>query len=298
MKIVCWFGYIFLFCSFPVFAQEFAPMGAIWHYDYGNWYRTIKPIKDTIVEGKNSRIIEIEDTFNTTKEIIATEGNRILHYKDGAFYTLFDFDAVPGDSWIVKNNTAWGDCDSSETIMVDSIGTIIINGISLKYLILSFSLNSNWRFGTKTTIKVIERIGPLGYFFPDLECISDLPWLRDLRCYNDSVFGFFDTGIAASCTTKYPGVGQVEITSSKDFSLTYPNPFSKYINFKLEGLNKELTFEIIEIATGRVIFSDKFNASFFSVCTERIAPGMYITRVKEKDTIISSQKVICANQNQ
>ena len=107
--------YLFLFAlfiSFSSFSQEFAPIGAIWHYgvsespvsspDQG--YLTFESIRDTAIQGHNCRIIKKTRYYYQGQpvdegiEVFYQENNKDYHLINNSFYTLYNFNATTGDS--------------------------------------------------------------------------------------------------------------------------------------------------------------------------------------------------------
>jgi hypothetical protein len=79
---------------FGLFAQEFAPIGAIWHNSQSSWiipdiitYKTIESVSDTTINGKPcKKLIEAErlysDTVFTINHFMYSENDSVLFFKD------------------------------------------------------------------------------------------------------------------------------------------------------------------------------------------------------------------------
>ncbi len=128
----------------PLVAQntEFAPIGARWIRFGYNW--TTFPtevstvIGDTVIMGNTCRIIQIDShtyygtdaiihQYNARREYVYTQGGKVYYYRNGEFYTLYNFEAQVGDTWTVKPDPLI-DAETG-TVQVDSIGTEVIDGL-------------------------------------------------------------------------------------------------------------------------------------------------------------------------
>ncbi|HPI86307.1 MAG TPA: hypothetical protein PLR01_08025, partial [Bacteroidales bacterium] len=79
-----------IFIPSGIFAQGFAPTGAIWHNSQSDWinpdlitYKTIESVSDTIITGKSCKVlIEVErsysDTAATFKHYMYSENDSVF----------------------------------------------------------------------------------------------------------------------------------------------------------------------------------------------------------------------------
>jgi len=123
-----------------IYSQNFAPIGATWHYQineafspatsYSKW----EVISDSLILGETTR--KVEHTFGSNGMVqeefmLAYEDNGVIykyHEISNSFTTLYDFNAIAGDSWTMKNDTC------SVLVTVDSTSSITVNGTLLKVL--------------------------------------------------------------------------------------------------------------------------------------------------------------------
>jgi hypothetical protein len=119
-------------------------------------------------------------------------------------------------------------------IVVDSVGYELVNGINLKYMIVH-TPEFYWGFQNcdifGESYKIYQTIGSLGYMFTEKICGADVDCVSELRCYEDSQFGFYSTNVADSCTYEY-GVGVIDINYSHLLKV-YPNPITDYFIVEL-----------------------------------------------------------------
>lgn len=193
-----------LFISFSVssFAQSWAAPGATWYYDltiyampfpqYG--YERIQNIGDTIIGTHQYNKLQIfrswynaqaQQTTNYTLpqlEFTRADSGVVYYYRDSAEYVLYNFNAQPGETWVLRNEFDWTTCDTA-SVVVDSIATTIINGDTLRVLRTSpVSFNGI----TFMYPRIIEKIGSLANLLPYTLCVTDIPQGYNLRCYSDS----------------------------------------------------------------------------------------------------------------
>lgn len=230
--------FIFLIvCIIKASAQSFAPAGASWHYDFKvltkEGYVKIYKEKDTLVAGKLcSKLIKqkiiydfsisLLDTFNLGVEYVYEQGNTVYYFRNNKFYTLYDFNATVGSKWEIHSNSST--CSSTDSVIVDSIKTTRINSIPLKTLFVH-SKNKNITF----TNAIIEKIGCIGYLFPEPICVTDINEGGPLRCYSDSSNWSYQTNVSPTCDYV------TAINENSYLSCTiqiYPNPISDFIYLK------------------------------------------------------------------
>lgn len=226
---------LFLY-SVACFTQtNWAPIGAKWYYNLNeDDYTTIESIGDTIIQNKNCSILKLFHPLDSLKISTYNEDGKVWYFKSGKFYKLYDFASKVGDTWQVVDIFNLCGADSLITIKVDSVGTTLINGNSLKYIVVSFLSNDEWGFhcygDVGSSHKIIERIGALGYLFPQRFCALDYPYRCDLRCYSDDQFGHYETGIVDSCNYVKD---DASIISLYKRPFIYPNPTEKILNIDL-----------------------------------------------------------------
>lgn len=184
--------------SVPSLSQSWAAPGATWHYDYIYFactgYERIQNIGDTIIGGRQYNKLQIfrswYDQSNQTYtsytspqlEFTRTDSGVVYYYRDSADYVLYDFNAQPGDTWVLRNEFESTPCDTA-SVIVDSIATTIINGDTLRVLRTS---PTNGQGITLQYPRVIEKIGSLANLLPYTMCLTDIPQGYNLRCYTDS----------------------------------------------------------------------------------------------------------------
>ena len=217
----------------PSKSYEWAPVGAVWYYSQLEYappwhhnYVKIESIRDTVIQGHRSRILD----RNGNEIIMRSDSGRVYLFDNDSlqFNQLYDFSANAGESW-----QAW--CWNKEymTVYVDSVDTVTINGKQLRKQYISHEPGSWFYFSGP----VIENIGSIGYMFPQYGA-ADPPVGGPLRCYEDSVLGYFNTGIEEHCDTTYtafPSItGWAPVGAQWWYSIVSPT-VSGYIKIERTG---------------------------------------------------------------
>src|SRR5690606_6170088 len=233
-------------------AQNIYPNGAKWYYNQPSIFSpdinfsTLEVIGDTVINSipckKLNKLSGCD--FLSGLVFIYSDSNKVYFFNSSlqSFKLLYDFNANSGDSWVVYPESPSLD---SLTISVDSTSTEIINGNTVKVLYTTNS-SSPGCFGIGG--KIIEKIGSVGYFFPQY-CICD-PSSGPLRCYSDSSIGLYETGIADSCDQIILGINEIKAYNNIG---VFPNPAFDYvyIHFSKSFENKKYTL-ILSDASGRI----------------------------------------------
>ena len=289
------FHRIVLFLVFSISVQsysqtnEFAPIGATWWYNYeyfsGSGYLQLQSVGDTVIGGVNCRKITktlvqkdlsnpdaVVDTFYLDNEYVFSDLGVVYNYRLGAFYTLYDFNAVVGDTWAVGGVSNFGDCDSTGFILVDNVNTVLIGGIELTQLFTGSVDDDYWNFGT---LPIIERIGSLSYLFAHPNsCLLDFYEGGNLRCYYDNEIGYVQIDSTTTCDFV---LSSNEITAATSIAIS-PNPFSTELKIKLPDnfLNSIIT---IYNLNGSILYQTTTYNSTIDISTDNIIPGVYFLHV-------------------
>jgi hypothetical protein len=290
-----------------VWGTDFAPIGAKWYYRKSEgWhppnegYVLLESIKDTTIQDLNCRVISKtyyhsngQNVSRLGFEYVHEKDGKVLYWRKGSFYTLYDFNAQPGDEWTVCGSYINENLcvnDTLATIKVDSISLTKINNHVLRVLHTS-SPNGNWEYPDK----IIERIGCLSYLFPQpVICAFDIPYeAGPLRCYSDLMFGRFRPDYYSSLNydcdrlVHYTGIQNQEYRFS-----VYPNPATNQITISNRQNINIKSVELID-NTGRKIKQWE-NLSFGEnvLNLENILPGVYFLRIEIGNEIMVEKLLI------
>lgn len=233
-----------------VIAQDFAPVGAEWHYTerfvlYWNIesYVKIKSVGDTIIQGKNCKILESDGSlmcmFYNERVYVYSEDSIAYFYEQeiDSFQILYDLRARKDSSWTIIFKVDLAPRMDTVLVTVDSVASVTINGKVLKKLFVNYEQLSG-SFLPYFYGEIIEGIGDLHYLFNLYTAwvFCDGNYSGGLRCYEDSVIGFYSTGIADSCTYTNDGTGLSSI-SAEQMIRTYPNPTSDFLFIETDLLS-------------------------------------------------------------
>lgn len=282
-------------------AQVWAPSGATWYYDYVNFwvsgYVKIQYTGDSTVGGKSCKVLKKElDRYDWLNHIYSQniigyeftyqENNIVFYYRYGQFFKLYDFNSIINDSWKVAGWDSSQLCGDTAIVVVDSTGFTTISSISLKYLKISPGPNSYWAFSSDT---IIERIGCLGYMFPEPTCVVDLFEGGSLRCYYDDSFGLYERGSAPACDYI---TGVEDNHPERNFFNVYPVPATSIITLEFTKPVKGMRMiEIFDILGNRMkkIVTDKVN---LIIDVEDLKSGIYFISVMDQSGLNLKQKII------
>ena len=297
---------IFLFLSLVFvstisMAQVWAPAGATWHYDYVNFWVTgyveIQYSADTIITGKTCKILTkklhsydfIQHTYSTSLigyEYTYEENNIVYYYRYGQFFKLYDFNAMPGGSWVIAGWNSPQPCDSMAVVDVDSTGLTTINSDSLKVLKISPEQNATWAFSSDS---ILERIGSLGYMFPEPTCVVDLFEGGSLRCYYDNSFGLYERGAAPNC--EYI-TGTDNIIPEKEIAKVYPLPATTSMTIELSKQPKgNVHIELLDLTGNRIRTIETDNTKV-EIYLGDLRAGIYFILVRDQGDLVWTRKII------
>lgn len=276
--------------------NDWAPIGAEWHYSFSDIYETgyvkIESVADTIIDGFSCRKLYKSKHFysflhneyfivDIGSEFTKSDENKVYIYRNGVFYTLYDFNAGIGDSLIVPQ-TYQTDCDTVGFVIVVDKGIDILNGFSLRYIKVIKPDSSDWGF-LGDTVKIIERLGPLNsYLLPEQHCIIDGGTEGgELRCYSDSEFGNYTVDIVPYCDYI---LSINDKTLGKELVNISPNPVRSII--KVEVPYDYLDAEIfIFDMYGNKVFLSTLNGLCAEINVADLKNGLYHIVIKKEEKI-------------
>jgi len=263
--------------------QDWAPIGATWNYSAFNFgtpvidVSSVTSVGDTVIAGKSCRVLSYNNpSFCSwmSPNFIHTDSNRVYYYNESnaQFNLLYDFNAGQGDSWELDS----GVDTFVFTIYVDSVDSITINNVKLKIMHIR-SLDPMSDFSGIA----IERIGLMLYLFPQIGVCD--PQVSPLRCYEDSVIGLYETGVAPTCDSMYVSLAEAPAISSNLVNV-YPNPFDKELIISCPELGGEKTILILSDVLGRPLVRSEYqvdpSGQMVLSGLENMASGSYFLRIQ------------------
>lgn len=285
-------------------AQEFAPVGAKWHYTekfaFSSRidYLTITSVKDTTINDIACRKLDCDqvDSRRSGSQYVYYDDYQLFFYDKHfeAFQKLYDFNAQLGDTWSVLLKSEAGLVDTL-FIKVNAVNTVEINGVSLKSLDVTY--NEKWYdedgmiyYNESSNSVITERIGDVDYLFnmPDYSgVLVDGSYSEGLRCYEDETIGLYTTGIASSCTFAYTALFDDEALASR--VTMSPNPTSGVVTLVIPEGN-DISVRITDLC-GRVLVSENLVHDNI-VDLAGFNNGLYIVEILEQGRIIGYNKIV------
>lgn len=292
-----------LLSTFRLMAQDFAPVGSEWYYTESfvfsgdKDYLKITSIKDTTYQGKLChKLIKEKKLYCLHRpdiEYIYSEDS-VVYFWDAdfnEFQKLYDFTSKKDSSWVIKIKDSNEEIDSI-IISVDSTDIITINESQLKVLYVTYTglyhNSTNFSYNSK----IVDRIGDFRYLFnliPESAFICDANESDGLRCYEDSEFGFYSTGIADSCTYTYKWKpNDIDDVRFENYIQIFPNPTKEKLQVNVKSDNL-LTLQLFDLF-GRQILFKNINSNTFLDLSE-LSKGFYLVTIKDQDRLIEIRKI-------
>lgn len=282
----------FFSVSYGLLAQslDFVPLGAKWYYTETQYAPPSIFPHIVAVESKEMYQGKLCSKLSapgpgSLPEIpcyVYTQGDSVFFYShfSNQFEMLYDFSAAVGDSWVIGGLAAVDPPISSDTIRVDSISTININGTNLKVWHISNSFLYDWGD------QIIETIGNTGLFAPRYGFFDIAVW--GLRCYESPNVDYHlvpypcDT-VIISTSTKNP-------TWENEINLL-PTPFQDRLTIVTELSFALETFTIYD-QTGALMLQKPIFSRATEINTANLAPGLYYYTLTVKDKGIKRGKLL------
>lgn len=269
-------------------AQQWCPPGAEWRYPYITLLHPEQGILRYTYEGDSlyqglvcqhfeSRVYFPDQTqWGTWHSFTTTAPGVILFWNTliSQFDTLVNFDAVPGTGWSFR-----GFQNQDYFITVQDTGTSIMNGIQLRYLVITS--DPDW-FGLPTDT-IFERVGALGLhnFSPIESYFMESPTLNGLGCYRDDELQYpepFSTWLETSCDialalTSQPFMDQAALT-------VFPNPGEDWLWIAPLSGGGGYRLVVYDNA-GRQIGEWPMDGMGMELKTAAWAPGVYLLELND-----------------
>lgn len=254
--------FILILLPINLFAQNWAPAGAQWHYSYYGFfpgYVNIAYTGDTLIEGQASKILT--KTFHGMgwNQSITSEtfGYEYSYEDSGVVYlryqnqwdTLYNFNAQVGDSWRMARQPLTNVVPPNSRLKVLATGTKEINSLTLKYLKVEFvDPQFNPLFFEDT---IIENIGLNGSYFLPYDMFDGAVDGNEggpFRCYSDNNFATYKPNYTEVCDYI---MGTEELNANASFQI-YPNPVSDRIQIPLNYVNEYMNYSIYS-SEGKIV---------------------------------------------
>lgn len=300
MKTI-YFAAILFFLTLKVIAQDFAPLGAKWYYTEEFAFSgdvdflLIQSVKDTIILNKNCRELNCEALCwnKCGLQYVYSSNDSVFFYDDelDKFQLLYFFSDKINDTWYIQIYN-WDESMDTFKVNVDSIYTVSINDEVLRAYDVTYTIKEySDDFDLSYSSKVIEKIGDTHYLFympEETRLLCDENFSRGLRCYEDSQFGLYSTGIADSCNYTYKWISNVEDNTNDNFIL--------HINSTNENIQIKVNFQEEVIVELRNLYGGLIQSKIFTWNTNLditgLSKGIYLLAIKCHNKLLETRKII------
>lgn len=321
MKNALLFFFLFFSLKFSMYAINWFPIGAKWHWtDFHCMrpecaYSTLEIVGDTTVGGKilKKGIVHYFDgqhpdgRIKPEAEILfEEEEGRVNYLFKGNTYRLYDFNLQAGDtmytdmtllSYNIGNVSGEKDTLMTAQSVVDSVDTVEIGGLPLRRLHLSPVFVEDGEMGNHPLVyhmafTAIEKIGfmdVVSFFgFVDNQGILTGGWYGSLRCYSDDEISYRkNENIPCDSLAGSTHVG-IKNTAYQSVGI-YPNPVDDYLRIDIprEGIAR------LDIVTldGRTVYTLS-EPKHEKIAVGALDKGAYLLFITTKEQNIHSGKFI------
>ena len=267
-------------------AQNWCPPGATWIYDsYGfvglQGYTMFTYGGDTLLGGEAGQLItaytvgidfnqQVDTLIYPGATITSHNGDLVSVWSDAeqAWDTLYNFAAVPGESWLppFAQLGLCGGAEFGDAVQVLDTGTVVIDGVPLRYL----DIHNGFYDGRITEL--------LGWSMGMV--LFEGCWVQecycDLRCYHDDALSYVRPGYTEACEAIPNGIQERESRSLEIF----PNPGND--KFTLTLPRGSYTIELFD-AAGRCVLVQRTNELRPLVDTRKLTQCLFLVSVRNGD---------------
>ncbi len=290
---------VFLFSVFSnfIYSQEWAPTGAKWYY---TWLpepitgmeppeiRTIEVVGDTVILGKQCKILEATDALVCYGQRFTYSENDSIFFYDSdkeKFELLYDFTASVNDSWDAPLCVSPVD---TLTLTVKSIYTSTFDSVQIKTYEVDWSFY--WNPGQFDNI-IYEGIGNASrmYMIGILATVHYRVW--NLRCYDSPSTGLINF-LGEPCDQIVP---TTEERFNSSFLELYPSPANDFLKFKISNIvsKKENAMRILNYAGN--VFYEKENVIMdaeYLVAVSNWPTGIYLLQFFNGGQLVETKRFV------
>jgi hypothetical protein len=284
------------------FSQNWAPIGAKWFHSLPvnltsgiNGYIKTEVKADTVLNGIPCKVVNqvyklqdlsLHQTFSYHWPDFYTyeDNGKIYVSKGGSFFMIQNWNAQSLDTvpFLWQNlNFAPATCDSIGYMIIDSIGSVNINGTLYRQQFVHY-------YDSIISVLpifdiIIEHFGAINhnFFFTRDVCDSSIVEVYDpigLTCYFDSTLNwtYFGQGSpGADCD--YLSTGIEELCQENIF--IYPNPASENVSIYFPGKSTDLKVQLIDL-TGKILVEKIYSGNKNLLDIRSYCPGYYFVKIQ------------------
>ena len=275
-----------------LFGQNFGSIGTQWYYSEhaggaapsNSEYLHLKSVSDTNLYGVTThKIVRTYYKFNgdivTLDPLYVYENSDTVfmyNFRKAKYQSLYIFNAKKGDTLTFEfpEPVTWL-TDSSFRLVIDTVETLIVKGVSLKKYKTKALDRHQFHIGGY----YMDRIGGLDWFFPRPDIIPEAG--GPIRCYSDNQI---DTNFQ-SVACDYRLVTSIGEINANYRIYIFPNPFQNELTIQSEQPIEQI--EIYDFIGRRILSSRQATLNL-----ENINNGVYILTIYLKSGQRLDRKII------
>lgn len=245
------------------------PPGTTWTYGWAWWQEagtlTVRYARDTVVAGQSAQLLtrsllaydpsgpaSATYTIRMSSVVTRTVADRVEVLANGQFYTLYNFAAQPGSSWLTPRVVPGGPCPAEVVLVtVDSVGTRLVGGRPLRWFRAHLTSPTGAPVLSNWTGRTYEQLGSVGQYMQPQSptCGGTDPG------YMGALTGFQATGLPSISYNAGTGalLGTAQARAMAAGFVAYPNPSSGLFTLELPAsVVANASLRLLDL-TGRVL---------------------------------------------
>jgi hypothetical protein len=257
-KLLLLLAFSILHSSFSI-AQEWFPVGAKWTYgwsdrgcfnpNFESFYPEYYEIeKDTVILGRTCKKMVRQSNhpsvYGRKYNYVFDSADKVYYYPPYEYENtrmewslLYDFTKQAGDTIWYENMLIY-DSNIGDTIkyyvVVDSVYEIILNGDTLSRYFARPTASLFFYWTDFAAWWITEIIGGTFSIFPGAHYAGGCTYPEGLRCYEDSVFGYYQNPwFTLDCDTSYGINTPIDNPLSEIAINIFPNPAKNMLNISI-----------------------------------------------------------------
>jgi len=267
---------------------QWCPPGAQWTYRtlgmIGQGELHVRYTGDTVVAGRTCQLLHQHYRWTNNSATIdnqlltAATTDRVEVYRNNQFYTLYDFAAGPGASWITISYNQ-DQCQLTPRVVVDSVGQAFYAGRLRRWFVAHLD---------PTTVPAGTPIMGIGRVYEGIGAHLSM-LVQESRCWNTDGMQIF--GITCYRTAAGPLLGCATVTAATAAAVTqaavFPNPSTGPVQLRLQGAGQAIgtlydlsgrrTFRT-DVSSGQADFTGQ-PAGVYMLTVEQIGAPVWHQRV-------------------
>jgi hypothetical protein len=246
------------------------PPGATWTYGYSLFSAqgtlTVRYVRDTLVAGQPAQLLTRQlvsysntgpvivppSTYSMPSVVTRVSASRVEVQANGQFFTLYDFAAPVGSSWLTPRVVPYGPCSTEQVrVIIDSVGTQQVGGRSLRWFRAHLTTPAGAPALGQWLGRIYEQLGNVGQYMQPQSpvCAGTDPG------YMGSLTGFRATGWPSVTYNAATGIllHTAQARAHAAGFRIYPNPSASFVTLELPSPPEPGACLRLLDLTGRVV---------------------------------------------